>query len=247
MLRLFLSEIEGSEGLIHISGEEARYLRSILRCKAGDYVQLFDGKGHSYNSIIKSLTKQEIIAELLNSIQIDAESPLNIILIQGLLKADKMELIIQKSTELGLKEIIPVITERSQFRETGKALRWMKIAENASRQCGRTHVPHIHALANFKEALNKFRSPDSRGIIFWEEGGVPLKEALSRFALSPLRRSSDTPFLILIGPAGGFTKEEVHLAEVSGLSTASLGSRILRAETAAIASVAIIQTLLGDM
>lgn len=247
MPRLFLPIIEWSEGVLRISGEEARYLRSVLRCKAGDQIQIFDGKGRSYNSIINTLTKKEITIRLLESTQFDAESPLNLILVQGLLKADKMELIIQKSTELGIKEIIPAITARSQFRETSKIPRWIKIAENASRQCGRTRVPAIHELADFKDIFVKFLSTAARGIIFWEEGNLPLKAALSDSALSKNHHAADSPFLIFIGPAGGFTKNEIQIAESAGLITASLGNRILRAETAAISSIAIIQTLLGDM
>lgn len=246
MPRLFLPIIEWVEGIIHISGEEARYLRSVLRCKAGDQIQIFDGKGRSYNSIINSLTRKEITVKLIGSTQFNAESPLDLILVQGLLKADKMELIIQKSTELGIKEIVPAITERSQIRETGKILRWTKIAENASRQCGRTHVPAIHALADLKDIFAEYLSPAVHGIIFWEEGNVPLKDALSKSGLSK-NRTDGSHFLIFIGPAGGFTRDEVRIAESAGLITASLGNRILRAETAAISSIAIIQTILGDM
>lgn len=247
MPRLCLPIIEWSEGVLRISGEEARYLRSVLRCKTGDQLQIFDGKGRSYNSIIEHITKKEITVKLLESTQLDAESPLNLILVQGLLKADKMELIIQKSTELGIKEIIPAITARSQFRETGKIPRWTKIAENASRQCGRTRVPVIHELIAFNDIFTKYLSIATRGIIFWEERGLPLKDALLNPALSKIPHTDDSPLLIFIGPAGGFTEEEVHIAGVAGLITASLGNRILRAETAAISSIAIIQTLLGDM
>lgn len=247
MPRLFLPIIEWANGIVHISGEEARYLRSVLRCKAGDNVQIFDGKGRSFISIINVITKKEVTVKLLESTQFDAESPLNLILIQGLLKADKMELIIQKSTELGIKEIIPAITERSQVRETGKIPRWMKIAENSSRQCGRIRIPAIHELVVFKDLFTKYLSTAIRGIIFWEEGGLPLKDALSNLALSKNPYTADSPLLIFIGPAGGFTEDEVHIAASAGLITASLGKRILRAETAAISSIAIIQTILGDM
>ena len=148
-----------------------------------------------------------------------------------------MDLIIQKATELGVKEIVPVITERSQVRETRKMARWMKIAEEASRQAGRNSVPVIRQTTEFDE-LGKVPLPG--GIIFWEQGGAGLDDTLKIFR----DRESISLFA---GPEGGFSQAEIEAASEKGFVRATLGGRILRAETAAIAAVAITQFALGDM
>lgn len=247
MPRLFLPLQEHPDKDIQITGEDARYLRTVLRCKKGETMQIFDGKGTSYNAIIKTVSKKEVIAQILTAGQSDTESPLGIVLIQGLLKGDKMELVIQKTTELGVKEIIPAVTERSQVRDTGKAARWKKIAENAARQSGRICIPSIREPARFKDVFSEYLVPASSGLIFWEEKGLPLKEAIHKISSTAIQRPASLTINIFIGPEGGFTKDEVHTAESKGFKVASLGNRILRAETAAISATAIVQSLLGDI
>jgi len=244
MPRIFLP-LEGRPETIHIAGEKARYLINVLRCQAGDEIIVFDGKGSSYNAEITSITNKELFARVNRVIPYEAESKLDIILIQGVLKGEKMDLVIQKTTELGVNEILPVTTERSQLRETRKGPRWRKIAEDASRQCGRTHVPKIHDLIPFQEIfapLSHYAQylRRSRGLLFWEEEGMNLTE--SRDALGVSRS-----LMISIGPEGGFTKEEAHIAQSSGFLPVSLGNRILRAETAAIAATALVQYVWGDL
>lgn len=254
MPRLFLP-ISDESKLINVTGEKAHYLTKVLRCREGDTIEVLDGKGKSFQCVIRGLSRKEVKAEIISIQPYDTESPLNLVLLQGLLKGEKMELIIQKTTELGIKEIYPVITERSQVRETGKILRWRKIAEDASRQSGRTVIPLIHEPVEYTDALfmineeyKKFLiTTDSevmnynlKGFIFWERGGITLKEALSKIS-SPLHCDIPLPIYLLIGPEGGFTVEEVRQAEESGLVAVSLGKRILRAETAAIVSTALIQ------
>lgn len=244
MPRIFLPLKEPAEK-IHITGERARYIATVLRCREGDEVMVFDGKGSSLRTIISSITKKEVLLKFLGVIPCDTESPLDLILIQGLLKGEKMDLVIQKTTELGIKEIVPAITERSQIRETKRLDRWRKIAEEAARQCGRTNVPTIHELTCFDGLFSGSSTHPlasySNGLIFWEEGGLKISEA---GASLPARNSS---LLVAIGPEGGFTRKEVEMAAQKGLITASLGKRILRAETAAISAVAIVQFLLGDL
>ena len=175
----------------------------------------------------------------MEQVSLNAESPLNLTLVQGILKGEKMDIVIQKATELGVKEIIPAITERSQIRQTRKVDRWRKIAEEASKQSGRTMIPVVHEPIEFNSLFTVHHSLPIKGFIFWEEGGVPLREAIHQF--------TDSPIYLLVGPEGGFSKEEVSLAVSKGLITVSLGKRILRAETAAISAVALIQFLLGDI
>ncbi len=237
MPRLFLPDADLQSRLIVIRGAKARYLTTVLRCRAGDPLIIHDDKGSAYSSVITIATGKEVTAELLEKVDLQTESALDVTLLQGLLKGEKMDLVVQKATELGVKEIVPVVTERCQVRETRKLLRWKKIAEEASRQAGRNSVPLIRETVAF-EALGSVPLP--KGIIFWEQGGDGLSETLKSF-------SGRKSISLFTGPEGGFSEEEVRSAAEKGFVSATLGKRILRAETAAITAVAITQFALGDM
>jgi 16S rRNA (uracil1498-N3)-methyltransferase len=258
MPKIFISNPSIKEDRISITGDKARYLSTVLRCKKGSELIVFDGVGNGLKTNILKADRKEIIAEVLENFAYNIESPLNLILVQGLPKGQKMDLIVQKTTELGVKEIMPLITERSQARETRKVERWQKIAEEASRQSGRSVVPVIHKPREFEQFLSGVqlegkgdretrRHGELKGFIFWEEGGMPLKEASLRVSSSSFYRFPDSPVYFLIGPEGGFAKEEVFFAEEKGFIVTSLGKRILKAETAAISAITLIQFLLGDM
>src|SRR4030042_4477108 len=155
MPRIYLPALSVSDNRIVLAGEKAHYLSTVLRCTKGDELTIFDGKGNCFRTLIERADKREVIAEVLGHFPCDFESPVHIILVQGLLKGEKMDWVIQKTTELGVREIIPVITERSQVRETRKVARWRKIAEEASRQSGRSIIPVIHEPVEFKEFFSK--------------------------------------------------------------------------------------------
>ena len=156
-----------------------------------------------------------------------------------------MDLVIQKTTELGVSEVFPVITERSQLSRTRKTSRWRKIAEDATRQSGRISIPEIHEVTPFPALLSDdaICNPNLRGrkgIIFWEEGGISLHKTQAMV-------KGCTSVILAIGPEGGFARKEVQDAEANGFLVASLGKRILRAETAAIIATALIQFVLGGL
>lgn len=273
MPRIFLPSADLKERHIRIQKEQARYLTSVLRSKAGDTLVVFDGMGNCLKTTIIKTDKREVIAEVIETFPYNTESPLNITLVQGLMKGEKMDLVIQKATELGVKEIIPTITERSQIRETRKVERWRKIAEEASRQSGRSKTPIVHEQMSFHKIFSESTSrltshggtvpdlpPSLRGVesglsqtinglIFWEEGGIKVSEAVEKLKESAVgsQKAIDYQLIIAIGPEGGFTEEEVNLAKSKGLIVTSLGRRILRAETAAISAVTLVQFLLGDL
>jgi 16S rRNA (uracil1498-N3)-methyltransferase len=259
MPRIYIPTPSTKENQISITGEKARYLTTVLRCKKGEELIVFDGEGNCLRTNILRADRKEVIAGVLEQFTCDIESPLNIILVQGLLKGQKMDMIIQKATELGVKEIIPVITERSQPRETRKIARCRKIAEEASRQSGRSMIPVVYEPKEFNQFLaqldqlrrngemEKGRHREMNGFIFWEEGGISLKEAVPKMSLLQIRRVTDSPIHLVIGPEGGFTKEEIAIAKEKGFIITTLGRRILRAETAAISAITLIQFLLGDM
>lgn len=246
MPRIFLPFTETS-GSILITGEKAKYLATVLRCKEGEDLMIFDGKGASLKTIIRRITKKDIVAEVVEVMEGTEKTLPAVTLIQGLLKGEKMDLVIQKTTELGIGKIAPVITERSQLRETRKLDRWKKIAEEAARQCGRSDVPDISEPLSFNELFTEKTMPDTLSLLFWEKGGLPLKEALLSKTPSQSPASALQPVNILIGPEGGFSAREVELAKGHGCIVTSLGERILRAETAAISAVTLVQFLMGAL
>jgi 16S rRNA (uracil1498-N3)-methyltransferase len=239
-MRIYLSpeSILIKTGII-LPPDKARHVVSVMRCKKDDEITIFDGQGRSYVAQITGTQKRNVSIDILQESTIDTESSAHLVLCQGILKGEKMDSVIQDSVELGIKEIIPLITGRSQVKETRKTKRWRKIAEEAAEQCGRSVVPDIREPQTFGNFLTSFISAEApHGIIFWEEGGFPLEEAFNTAGLS-----NAGPFLLFIGPEGGLLTSEVEMAESRGFIRATLGRRILRAETAAVVAVALIQFL----
>jgi len=244
MPRLYFPVSDIKENQIPITGEKARYLISVIRCKKGDELTIFDGKGNCFKTRIEKVGRKELVAKVVETFSGDTESPIHIILIQGLLKGEKMDFVIQRTTELGVKEIIPAVSKRSQLRETRKVNRWRKIAEEASRQSGRSVMPVVHEPLDLKSIFTKSGSlRQLHGFIFYEEGGMSFSQAVQRNRI----HHESSPVHIFIGPEGGFTKEEIAFAREKGLFVVSFGKRILRAETAAISAVTLVQFLLGDL
>jgi len=237
MPRIFIDSLPVGDEL-SVGGKEASYLIKVLRVRVGDEVTLIGEGGRSWLSEIESIKGREIKFSIKKEIEPLKEPSIKIHLLQGILKAQKMDLVVQKAVELGVSSIVPVITERTIVTETKKKKRWQDIALEATRQCGRTIIPVVEEPIRLRDFFLK-RCPIS-GIVFWEEGGLPLKDALR--AISPKE-----DIYILIGPEGGLGKEEVEGASRCGLKTATLGRRLLRAETASISALTIVQFFLGDM
>jgi 16S rRNA (uracil1498-N3)-methyltransferase len=242
--RLFLPPEKLTAEKIIITGDDARHLFLVLRVKPGDPLMIFDGSGYRYVCRILHCHKKEVIAEYIKKDFYSAESPISTTLAQGLPKSDKMDFIIQKSTELGISRIVPLITRYSQVRHTEKIERWRKIALSASQQCGRDKIPEIDepvSLENFLTGLKGNKADVQVKIIFFEEHKEKnLKEVLVNF-----RDSKD--IILLTGPEGGFSGDEVSSAVENGFIQASLGPRILRTETAPVTALSIIQYELGDI
>jgi 16S rRNA (uracil1498-N3)-methyltransferase len=268
MPRIYLPISHIKDNRISITDEKAHHLTSVLRCRKGDELIVFDGKGNCFRTTILKADRREVIADVIKIFPCDTESHINITLVQGILKGEKMDIIIQKTTELGVNEIIPVVTERSQLRETRKLTRWRKIAEEGSRQSGRSVVPVIREPVEFKKYFaNHDPKYKFHGFVFFEEDGMKLLEAVEKirmqdtgYKIHDTKKSNlsqnhascimyhvSSQFYLFIGPEGGFTKEEITLTTERGLHVISLGKRILRAETAAISAMTLIQYLLGDM
>jgi 16S rRNA (uracil1498-N3)-methyltransferase len=229
-----------------ISGPEARHITHVLRLGPGDRVILAEGSGIEHEAEIVSAGSGRVTFRLLATQACRGESPLHITVAQGFLKEKKMDLIVRQLTELGANRFLPVCCRRSIPRPKPASLehrnqRWRSIVKESLKQCRRGVLMAICEMAEFEDALKLAEDHDLK-LAFWEEARIGL-QSLSE----PLYAAQIRSAFLLAGPEGGFTREEMALAVQHGFHTVSLGPRILRAETAAVASCAIVQFLWGDM
>ncbi|MFH0948735.1 MAG: 16S rRNA (uracil(1498)-N(3))-methyltransferase [Elusimicrobiota bacterium] len=231
---------------IEISGSEAHHIKNVIRKKIGDVVFLFDGQGVEYEAEIERLRDLEIRVKIVSKTQRDIESKIKINLYQSLPKGRKFDFIVEKTTELGVSKIIPVISERSVIPSEARNLavkqaRWQKIALSAAKQCGRTVITEISPIQTFETAVISISQSQSQSLslIPWEcEQKTTLKNLLTTYHLQL------TTFNLFIGPEGGFSNSEIELAKTSGIIPVSLGKRILRTETA---SLVVISNILYEL
>lgn len=250
MRRFFVEEKDIKENQVTIKGDEARHIVQVLRLKGRDKIKVFTGKGKEYLTEIIQASKKEVIGKILKESKLDTEPPIEITLVQGLPKSDKMDLIVQKATELGVKRIIPVITQRTIIRsdkEKAKVrrTRWQRIALEAAKQSSRAIIPEVREAIPFIQALDNLNR-ESLNLIPWEEEtSTRLKEVLKHHTSHIPHPTSH--ITVFIGPEGGFTPEEVRAAKKKGAIPVSLGPRLLRTETAGLVTLAMILYELGDM
>lgn len=234
--RFFVEPLQVRDGQIRILNPDARQIRTVLRLKEGDRLAALDGSGNCYLGEITAIDREQVCAAVSEVCSVATEPAVHLTLAQGLPKGDKYSLIIQKGTELGISEYVGVICARSVTRAADVSLkqaRWLRIAKEAAEQCGRGKVPVIRGVDSFRNVLNKGKDHDL-ALVGWEkESSVLLSEVLRS-------NGSAKRVMLLIGPEGGFTGEEIEAAQSAGFVTVSLGRRMLRAETAAIAASAIV-------
>ncbi len=241
MRRRFYTEAPIGEGKVVLRGQELRHLKNVLRLRRGDEVAVFDGSGREFRGVLESVTSREAVVDIRDVAILDVEPATAVVLIQGLIKSPRMSLVVQKATELGASEIIPVECARSEVRgagvRSGRAARWTRIAAEAARQCGGVRVPRIHPVRALPEAWGEM-TPDDTGYMCVEGGGgAPLGDSLRRGA-------GAGRVMIAVGPSGGFTGDEVDAARAARVRIVSLGRRVLRSETAAICALAIAMSVL---
>jgi 16S rRNA (uracil1498-N3)-methyltransferase len=232
--------IKGKEVLLEGPPLEALRFQG---ARVGGIITLTDPEGNDFRGRVVSLSKEKASILIFDAFSFPTESSLEIILLQALPEKERMELIIQKATELGVSAIIPFKSERSislEEREAKqkKAHRWQEIAAKAVQQSRRAKVPRVETYRPFQEALNSCGA-DGLKILLWEKKGEPLREIL--------RQTPPQKVYAVVGPEGGFTEEEVAVAKDKGFVPIKLGQRILRTETAAITLVGILQYELGDL
>ncbi len=237
--RVFVDTAKIENNVALIDGSDVNYLKNVLRLKPGDEIIVLDSRSREYSSKIISLSNNGTIkAELIKEKHPETESKIKVTIAQGIPKNPKMEIVIQKSTELGAEKIIPVRTERSIVnisaeKESGRIDRWRKIAKEAAEQSGRTMIPFIEGIRNLDDVLAQSDGFDGRMILWEMEREMTLKKFLQK-------NKKIKNLLVLIGPEGGFSRREADLAKKNGFEAVSIGSRILRTETASLAVLSMI-------
>ncbi|ENW2543364.1 16S rRNA (uracil(1498)-N(3))-methyltransferase [Neisseria gonorrhoeae] len=213
---------------------------NVLRVRPNENITLFDGKGKAHAARLTVLEKRRAEAEILHEDTTDNESPLNITLIQSISSGDRMDFTLQKSVELGVTAIQPVISERCIVRLDGeraakRLARWQEIVISACEQSGRNTVPPVLPIIGYREALDKMPSESTKLI-------MSINRARK---LGDIRQPSGA-IVFMVGPEGGWTEQEEQQAFEAGFQAVTLGKRILRTETAPLAALAAMQTLWGD-
>ena len=238
--RLYTPQMITQGAELAISGQTAHHVTHVLRIHSGAAVQVFDGEGSEYHAIVKTIKRSEIILEIAEAIAVQPESSLDITLLQGITRNDRMDLILQKAVELGVNTIQPLWTQRSQTHLKGNRLEkrfnhWQGIVVSACEQCGRATIPQLATAINYSAWMNKQKTSGLRLLL----------QPNSKTGLGTLKKP-DEEIQVLIGPEGGLNPDEEVLAIAAGFTGVNLGQRILRTETATLATLAGIQTLWGD-
>lgn len=250
MRRFFIEEKDIKENQITIKGDEARHIAQVLRLEEKDKIKVFTGGGREYLTEIIQVNKKEVIGRILEESRLDTEPPIEITLLQGLPKSDKMDFIVQKVTELGVKRIIPVITQRTvvklnEEKARARRNRWQRIALEAAKQSGRAIIPEVDAITTFVQSLSNI-SEENLNLIPWEEEETTSLKKVLKHPTSHISHPT-SHITVFIGPEGGFTPEEVRAAKKKGAIPVSLGPRLLRTETAGLVTLAMVLYELGDM
>ena len=250
MQRFFVEphQIDEEAHQIHITGSDVNHIANVLRMKQGEELWISDGGKNEYRCTIEDFLSDEVLLHIIYSQEPDYELPSRIYLFQGLPKADKMELIIQKAVELGAARVVPVASRRcvvklDQKKAESKRKRWQAIAESAAKQSGRAVIPEIGQVVSFREALKDAECLDVRLIpyecadeLLTKEGQTPMEQ--TRGLLAEIQKGQSVG--IFIGPEGGLEKEEVAAAMEAGTRPVTLGKRILRTETAGLCILSVL-------
>lgn len=248
MSRFFVSksDIDTINGKISITGDDVKHIKNVLRMSPGESIVVCDGEGIDYAARLVSVEKDIVTAAIDETLKNIAEPDVYITLFQGIPKSDKMDFIIQKSVELGVSRIVPVITERTVVRfdnqkdMENKRVRWQRICMEAAKQCSRGRIPEVALPVRFQEAV-KLAAAAGAGII-------PYEKETAKGIKSFLKDNNNSGNIsVFIGPEGGFSEKEAEYAAGAGIQPVTLGPRILRTETAGMAVISIIMYEIGDM
>ena len=239
MRRFFIDKSSIKDNIVTIKGKEAHHIKDVIRLKVGDSFMAIDGNGKTYTLKIDKL-KEAVVAKIEKVISKKVDSP-RILLASALAKKSKFDYIIEKATELGVTDIIPMITERTIVKVDSKSKiikqnRWKNITIESAKQCGRNKLPVVHKITDLKGAIAiaKELGYDSKIIPYVSESVKQIKQVIEK---------SKKDVAIFIGPEGDFTDKEIALAEANNIIPVSLGELVLRVETACIYAVSVVKTL----
>lgn len=245
MRRLFLKGLLADE--MQIQGADAHHLMHVMRAKMGQKLVVVDDHGAVAETEIIGFSAEAVTLRLLQLLDADTEPPVELLLAQCLPKADKMDLIVQKAVELGATGIIPLkstncVVKYDEKKAAVRQMKWQKVADEAAKQCARTVIPFVEPVQPLRDWLQLLadREPDTVVLLCYEN---EQQQEIKTYLQAALAKR----YIVLIGPEGGFTLEEAELAAACGVQTVTLGPRILRAETAAIAALTIVQYEKGDL
>lgn len=245
MSRFFVSPQQIEDGHVYITGTDVVHISRVLRLGPGAPLTVLDGRGKAYEAVIEQVGTNEIVCCIRKEFDAATAPPIKITLVQGIPKGNKMDLIIEKGTELGVSRFIPLTCRRAVVKlEDGRSVkkleRWQRIAMESAKQCRRPDIPEVSEPADWGKVLSGM-PPHAAGLIPWEEeDSQTLKDFLEG---SP----PGEEIYVFIGPEGGFDPGEVEMARERGICPVSLGSRILRTETAGIAVVTMVLYQWGDL
>lgn len=237
MSRFFIPKGSVKGNNIHINGDEAHHILDVMRLKVLDKVVTFDGTGKEYVGFIKDAGKKSLVVEVVETRLPLTKEYSRVTLMQAIPKKDKMDYIVEKATELGVFSIVPVVTKRTipdwgQSKTRANTERWRKIALEAAKQCGRRDIPEIREGVDFGSALKRSGDYDLALIAALCDGSITLKAALAGFKGGTIA--------VAVGPEGDFTPDEVKMAKEARFKLVSLGSRILKSDTAGLALLSVL-------
>jgi 16S rRNA (uracil1498-N3)-methyltransferase len=230
------------EGLrLDLPHEAAHHAARVLRLRAGDEIVLFDGRGGEFPARIEAIERSRVAVSVGTHRGVERESPLGVTLVQGVSSGERMDVTVQKAVELGVREIQPVLAEKSVVkldaeRADAKREHWRRIAISACEQCGRNRIPEVRPVMRLDEA-SRHLSPAGLRLLLSPHGGTRLRDALA---------GGRSEIVLAIGPESGFSAGEESLLVAAGFSAVRLGPRVLRTETAASAALAALAALAGD-
>lgn len=242
LTRLYVKSPLSAGADLELDSEKARYLGRVMRLRVGDTLSVFNGDDGEFHATLTSVTKDSASAHLVSPIETSTESPLKVHLVQGISRGERMDFVVQKATELGVKRITPVLTEYGVVklnpdRASKRRDHWQGVAESACEQSGRIRPPLIDEVISLNAWFGE-RPKDPGTDLVLRPG------AIDRLTAIP---EPSTKLCLLIGPEGGLSDSEYDDAQVAGFQPVTLGPRILRTETAAVAAIAIVQSLWGDL
>ena len=228
---------------IVVEGEEAHHIRNVMRLKESDEVVVFDGQGREYAGVIRETGPHGVVIDVLRTRELPVAGGVSLTLAQAIPKKEKMDYIVEKATELGVRRIVPIRTERTVVAIAGekgrvRAERWRRIAREAAKQCGSPTIPAVEEVVDFDAFVRSLKGYDMSLMACLAGEVMPVKEAL--------KTPKPETLLIFIGPEGDFTKKEIALARSNGARLVSLGPRVLKSDTAGLVLITMVQYEYGD-